>query len=342
MKISKMLITIDSHTAGTPTRTLVGGLPHIPGKTMVEKMEYIKGTHDNIRTLLVYEPRGHIAMAAAILTEPCNPEADIGVIFMETLGYLPMCGTDTVGVCTVLAETGMISVVEPESNVILDTPAGLVKTRIRVKNGKAKSVTLRNVPAFLHSMDVDLSLPELGGVKVDIAYGGNWFAIASADELGIEISRHNTQTLVRYAKLIGEALNGKIEVRHPEKSFIKGIHHVQFSTKLTSSNANVKNNVVILPYGLIDRSPCGTGTCAKMATLYARGELQLGDEFLHEGIIGTLFRGKLIEECKVGHFRAVVPEVTGTAYITGMHQFVTDEEDPLRDGFLLNSEPVFP
>ncbi len=171
--------------------------------------------------------------------------------------------------------------------------------------------------------------------------GGNWFAIASADELGIEISRHNTQTLVRYAKLIGEALNGKIEVRHPEKSFIEGIHHVQFSTKLTSSNANVRNNVVILPYGSIDRSPCGTGTCAKMATLYAIGELRLGDEFIHEGIIGILFRGKLIEECKVGHFRAVVPEVTGTAYITGMHQFVTDEEDPLRYGFLLNSEPVF-
>lgn len=326
MKLSKMLFTIDSHTAGAPTRTVIGGLLHVPGKTMVEKKEYLRDTHDEIRALLVWEYK---ATGAVVLTEPCKPEADIGVIFTEP-NYIAMCGTDTIGVCTVLVETGMVSVVEPETSVILDTPAGLVKTRIRVKNGKAKSVTFRNVPAFLHSMDVKLSVPELGIVKVDIAYGGEFFAIVCADELGIEISLGNTDTLIRYANLIGEAVNKKVEVRHPEKPFIKGVYQVQFFTRLTNSNANAKNLVVILPHGYFDPSPCGTGTCAKMAVLYAKGELRLGNKFLHESVIGTLFQGKLLEECKVGHFTAVVPEITGTAYITGIHQLVVDEEDPLR------------
>jgi len=335
MRFQRMITTIDTHTEGEPTRTVIGGLPHIPGKTMAEKMQYLKENLDSLRTMLVYEPRGNEVMSGAILTQPCHPDADIGVIYIEVGGYLPMCGHDTIGCCTAMIEAGIVPAQEPVTTIRLDTPAGLVVARVAVENLAAKGVTFRNIPSFLYQADVEVDVPDYGRVRTDIAYGGNFYALVDVRQVGLEIAPERAGDLVRAGIAIREAVNAQHHVRHPEKAFIEGLTHVEFYGPAVHPEAHAKNAVVIPP-GSIDRSPCGTGTSAKLATLYAKGELKLGQEFVHEGIIGTVFRARILEETKVGDLLAVVPEITGRAYVTGINQFVVDPEDPLKEGFLLS------
>lgn len=334
MKINRMISAIDTHTCGAPTRNIIGGLPYIPGKTMSDKMKYFQEKYDKLRTMLMFEPRGRSNMSGAIFTEPCHPDADIGVFFIEVGGYLPMCGHSTIGCCTALVETGMISTTEPITLASLDTPAGLIKVKLEIENNYCKSVTIRNIPSFLYASNVDILIKDIGKIYVDIAYGGNFYAIVEAASVGLSILPENANQIITMGKFIREAVNKKIKVRHPEKEFINDVTHVQFYGPPTHKDAHAKNVVVILP-GAISRSPCGTGTSARLATMYAKKEIKMGEEFVYESPIGTIFKAKIVEEVTVGSFKAVINEITGSAYVTGIHQFVVDNNDPLKEGFYI-------
>ncbi|PGE03222.1 proline racemase [Bacillus pseudomycoides] len=333
MRSQRVFTTIDTHTGGNPTRTLISGLPKLIGENMAEKMLHMKKEYDWIRKLLMNEPRGHDVMSGALLTDPCHPEADIGVIYIETGGYLPMCGHDTIGVCMALVESGLIPVYEPITSLKLDTPAGLVEVDISVQDGKAKEVSFCNIPAFLLK-SISVHVEGIGNVDIDIAYGGNFYAIIDGEALGLELVPENASTIIDKAIQIRNTINEKFEVIHPQYSFIKGVTHIEFYTDPTHETAHVKNTVVVPPGG-IDRSPCGTGTSAKLAVLYANKKIAMQEEFVHESIVGSLFKGSVIDTTYVENIEAVVTKITGSAWLMGMHRFFYNEEDPLKEGFLL-------
>jgi proline racemase len=334
MRFNRLLSAIDAHTVGNPERVVIGGAPMIPGKTMLEKAKYVRHHLDHLRTLLVDEPRGHGNMYASFLVPPTTEQADYGVIFMENGGYPTMCGHATIAICTVLVEAGFVEPQEPETVIVLDTPAGLVRAQAAVKDGKAQSVTFKNVPSFLYNSDVKVDVPNFGLLTVDIAYGGNFYAILPVESVGLHIAPEYASELVILGTQIWQTVNEQVSVQHPEKPEINCVNFVEFSGPSTHPGVTIKNAVVAPPLGM-DRSPCGTGTCAKMATLHAKGELALNQQFVHESIIGTLFYGELIEETQVGEYRAVVPTIRGSAYIMGIQHFVLDPEDPFPAGFFL-------
>lgn len=334
MKFDRSIMAVDSHTMGEPTRIVVGGLPNIPGKTMADIKEYLEENMDYVRTSLMHEPRGHKDMFGSIITRPVHEDADFGIVFMDGGGYLNMCGHGSIGAVTVAIDTGMVPTVEPETHVKFDAPAGLITARAKVENGAVKSVTIRNVPAFLYLRDAVVNVPELGEIKFDVSFGGSFFAIVNAKQLDMEVTPANIDRLTKAGMAIRKAANEQLKIQHPTLAHIHSIDLVEIYDKPTHPEANYKN-VVIFGEGQADRSPCGTGTSAKMATLYAKGELKLGDEFVYESIIGTLFRGRLVETTTVGDYQAVVPEITGSAYITGFNQFVIDPNDPVKHGFML-------
>jgi len=334
MKFSRMLTAVDSHTGGNAERVVVAGAPPVPGETMLEKLKYVRDHWDHLRTLLVHEPRGHSNMFVSLLTPPTVSEADFGVIYLEPGGYATMCGHGTIAICTVLVETGLVPAREPVTDIVLDTPAGVVRTKVAVKDGLAESVTIQNVPSFLYKADVEVDVPGVGQVKADIAYGGNFYAILPAESVGLQITAEHANEIISYGTRIWQAVNEQVDIHHPEEPEIDCVNYVEFSAPATNPAATLKNAVVVPPAG-IDRSPCGTGTSAKMATLYARGQLGLDEEFVHESIIGSLFYGRLIAETKVGPYTAVVPTIRGNAYIMGFQQFVLDPRDPFPAGFLL-------
>ncbi|MEI7778419.1 MAG: proline racemase family protein [Actinomycetes bacterium] len=332
MRSQRVFHVVDSHTEGMPTRVVVGGIGQIPGATMMERRNYFLENLDEVRQLLMYEPRGHASMSGAILQPSTRPDATWGVLYIEVSGCLPMCGHGTMGVATVLVETGMVEVVEPITLIPLDTPAGLVIAEVEVEAGRAKSVTLQNVPSFAAGLDRKVAVPGLGEVTFDMAYGGNFYAILSSDTLGVEFDRANKDQILRNSLALIDAINDQDEPVHPENADIRGCHHVQVlapgSTALASRHA-----MAIYP-GWFDRSPCGTGTSARMAQLHARGELPLNVDFRNESFIGRHFVGRLIQETVVGGRPAVIPTVKGRAWITGTGQYMRADDDPFPAGFL--------
>jgi proline racemase len=336
MKIDKMITTIDTHTGGNPTRTVISGIPKLKGNTMSERMIYMKDHFDWFRKVLVNEPRGHEVMSGAILQEPCHPNADVGVIYIETGGYLPMCGHDTIGFCTALVEGGLIEYEDPIKKLTLDTPAGLVTVDIRIEQGKVTSVAFRNVPSFLYK-NISINVPGLGEFDCDIAYGGNFYGIISADDIGLSLTPSNTEKIIDAAIKIRRTINAQYNIIHPENHFIKGLTHIEFYTNPSHPDAHVKNTVVVPPGG-IDRSPCGTGTSAKMSTLFAKGQLKKNEWFVHESIVGSLFKGCITDVVDVSGIPGTINYISGSAYVTGFHKFVLNDEDPLLEGFLLIPE----
>ena len=316
MRAARVFHAVDSHTEGMPTRVVTGGVGVLPGDTMLERKLRFEREQDHVRTLLMHEPRGHGAMSGAILQPPTRPDADWGVVFIEVSGCLPMCGHGTIGVATVLVETGMVAVTEPETIVRLDVPAGLVEARVAVRDGRARGVTIRNVPAFLLARD-----QEALGIPYDLAFGGNFYAIAPAAAAGLTVAPEHAGALIARGLELMAAVGEPV---HPREPGIRGCRHVIW----TSDEPDGRSAVAIHP-GWVDRSPCGTGTSARMAMLHARGELALGESFVHRSIIGTAFEGRLVEEVDGG----VVPEITGRAWITGMGQYLLDPEDPFPHGF---------
>lgn len=334
MQVTRTINAVDSHTMGEPTRIVTGGIPSIPGKTMPEKKAYLEKNLDFLRTGIMLEPRGHNDMFGSIITAPTMDEADLGIIFMDGGGYLNMCGHGTIGAMTVALETGMIPMVEPVTKVVLEAPAGLVRGDVAVRNGKVQEVSFKNVPSFLYKKDVEIDIPEIGKVTLDISFGGSFFAIVSAKKLGIEVKPENAQKLNQLGMLIRDIVNETVQVQHPELPHINTVDLVEIYDDPTDPTANFKN-VVVFGQGQVDRSPCGTGTSAKLATLHAKGLFNEGETFIYESILGTLFKGKIVGKTKVGEIDAIIPEITGSAYITGFNQFVFDDEDPVKYGFIL-------
>ncbi|MET9338005.1 MULTISPECIES: proline racemase family protein [unclassified Nonomuraea] len=333
MRSKRVFHAVDSHTEGMPTRVIVGGVGVIPGNSMAERRVYFREHLDPIKQLLMNEPRGHSAMSGAILQPPTRPDADWGVLFIEVSGYLPMCGHGTIGVATVLVETGMVEVVEPVTTVRLEVPAGLVVVDVAVKDGAAESVTLRNVPAYSERLDAVVEVPGFGEVRYDLAYGGNFYAVVDLDSYKLPFDRAAKNEILAAGLATMAAINESDEPVHREDDRIRGCHHVYFAAP-GSTAAHSRHAMAIYP-GWFDRSPCGTGTSARMAQLHARGELALGADFVNESFIGTRFVGRLVEETSVGGRPAVVPTITGRAWVTGTAQYFLDPRDPFPEGFIL-------
>ncbi|RKD23674.1 proline racemase [Caminicella sporogenes DSM 14501] len=334
MRAIRSIHAVDSHTMGEPTRIVIGGIPNIPGKTMAEKKAYLENEMDHIRKSIMLEPRGHNDMFGSVITSSVHEEADFGIIFMDGGGYLNMCGHGSIGAVTVAIETGIIKAVEPYTNVVMDTPAGIVKAKAKVENGKVKEVSIVNVPAFHYKKDVEIDVPGIGKVVLDISFGGSFFAIVDAKQLGLKVAPQNTQKLIEVGLNIRDIINKSIEIQHPELEHIKTVDLVEIYDEPTHPDANLKN-VVIFGQGQVDRSPCGTGTSAKLATLYSKGKIKENELFVYESILGTLFKGRVVGTTEVKGYKAIIPEITGSAYITGFNHFLIDPDDPLKYGFVL-------
>ncbi len=333
MRAKRVFHAVDSHTEGMPTRVIVGGVGEIPGDTMMAKRLHFMEHMDDIRTLLMFEPRGHASMSGAILQPSTRDDADWGVVYIEVTGCLPMCGHGTIGVATVLVETGMVEVTEPITTIRLDTPAGLVVAEVAVDDGVAKAVTIRNVASFAHALDRTVEVPGIGPVAYDMAFGGNFYAIVDAQALGVAFDRANGDEILRRSLAMMDAINASEEPVHPTQSAIRGCHHIQVVAP--GSDARRSRHAMAIHPGWFDRSPCGTGTSARMAQLHARGELPLDTDFVNESFIGTTFTGRLIEETTVGDVAAVIPTITGRAWVTGTAQYFLAPDDPFPAGFLL-------
>jgi proline racemase len=336
MRFSSLLTAVDAHACGEPGRVITGGVLDPPGATMFEKMAWLREHRDDIRQRMLREPRGYPAMCCNVILPPTIAGADAGFVIMEPVEYPPMSGTNTICVVTVLIETGMVRVTEPVTHLRLETPAGLIEIDAEVRDGKCRAVTFRNVPAFATHLDAVVEVRGLGTVTVDVAWGGMFYVIADAAPLGLRLTPDEARDAVRVAELIKAAAREQLPVAHPENPGIAGISIAQLSGEPLGPRAHRRNTVVVSTgksSGVLDRSPCGTGTCAKMAVLHAKGQLPLGQDFVHEGILGTTFTGRLIEETRVGPYAAVAPTLTGSAWITGFAQYVVDPEDPFPDGF---------
>jgi proline racemase len=333
MRSRRVLHAVDSHTEGMPTRVVTGGVGVLPGETMFDRRRWFMEHSDELRTLLMYEPRGHSAMSGAILQPPTRPDADWGVLYIEVSGCLPMCGHGTIGVATVLVETGMVTVTEPVTTIRLDTPAGLVVAEVAVEDGAAESVTIRNVPSYSHALDQAVEVPGFGQVRYDIAYGGNFYAMVQLDDLGLPYDLAVKQQLLDAGLAIMDAINDQNRPVHPENPEIDVCHHVQLIAP--GSDAKHSRHAMAIHPGWFDRSPCGTGTSARMAQLHARGELALHTDFVNTSFIGRSFTGRLVEEVMVGDRPGVVPTITGSAWVTGTAQYLLDPTDPFPAGFLL-------
>lgn len=344
MRISNMIQAVDAHAGGEHGRVIVGGVLDVPGKTMFEKMQYLQTHADGLRKRMLREPRGYPAANCNLILPPTHPDADAGFVIMEQVEYPGMSGTNTICVTTVLLETGMIPMREPITELTLEAPAGLIRVRAECANGKVKSVTFQNVPAFAVHLDKQIEVPQLGTVTVDVAYGGMFYVIAEAARFGLKLTPDEGRDIVRISEMIKAATQEQLPVVHPEQPGFAGVTIAELSAPPTRPDAHLKNAVTVSTgkldwdrpstwTGAIDRSPCGTGTCAKMATLHAKGKLKLNEDFRHEGILGTVFTGRLIGETNVGQYPAVIPTLSGQAWITGMASYVLDPEDPFPDGF---------
>ncbi|MFD3445837.1 proline racemase family protein [Microbacteriaceae bacterium 4G12] len=331
MRSKRMFTAVDSHTEGMPTRVVTGGVGVIPGATMNEKRLHFIEHLDDLRLLLMNEPRGHSAMSGAILQPSTRDDCDWGVLYIEVSGCLPMCGHGTIGVATVLVETGMVEVVEPVTTIRLDTPAGLVIARVAVSDGHADSVTLENVPSYVVRLDDVVDVPGYGRVPYSLAFGGNFYAMVDLDAVGLPFDRARQQEILAAGLAIMAAINGTAPPKHPEIEGLDHVHHVEFLAP--GSDARLSRHAMAIYPGWFDRSPCGTGTSARMAELWGRGELALGDDFVNESFIGSRFTGRLIGETTVGGIPAVVPTITGRAWVTGVGQYLLDPSDPFPTGF---------
>jgi proline racemase len=332
MKFTRIIPCIDTHSSGEATRVVVGGIPKLKGRTMAEKQAYFKEHYDHLRPTMLKEPRGFAGLLGAVLTEPTSPEADIGVIYLWTDGYFSACGDSTYSVSAVLVNTGMVEVKEPVTEIILDTVAGPVRTKVYVEDGEAKSIAMEGVPSF-YTETVRMEVPKVGEVEADIAYGGLWYAFIEADSIGLEPSLENKDHWIPLGWEIRNYMADRVKVSHPDYPELNVLDLVTFYTEPTVEGAHTRHWNVFGPKQSC-RSPAGTCTNARMAALYGKGDLKVGEEFVAESTISTLHYGKVLKEVKVGKHRGVQPEVSATAYITALNQIVIDPRDPQKNGFL--------
>jgi proline racemase len=328
----RRLRAVDSHTEGMPTRVVVSGVDPIPGRTMAERREWFVEHADDLRRFLVDEPRGHAAMSGAILQPATRPDADWGVLFVEVSGCLPMCGHGTIGVATVLVHEGLVPVTEPTTTIRLDTPAGLVVATVTVEGGVARSVSLANVASYVEALDCRVEVPGIGDVRYDLAFGGNFYAIVDVDELGLGLDLASAPALLQTGMRIMAAIGQRPAPVHRTDPRIRGCHHVAL-TRL--EEPLLARHAMVIHPGWFDRSPCGTGTSARLAQLVARGLATDGDTFTNVSLIGTRFTARVLERTDVGGREAIIPEITGRAWVTGVAEYVLDPDDPFPAGFAI-------
>ncbi|MEQ9813115.1 MAG: 4-hydroxyproline epimerase [Azospirillaceae bacterium] len=330
---SHTFFCLDGHTCGNPVRVVAGGGPFLAGATMSERRQAFMRDHDWIRTGLMFEPRGHDMMSGTILYPPCRDDCDVALLYIETSGCLPMCGHGTIGTVTMIVERGLVTPRQP-GVLRLDTPAGLVVAEYRQEGAHVEAVKITNVPSYLAARDVTVAVEGLGEVTVDIAYGGNFYAIVEPQAAYPSLAGVGVSDLLTWSPRLRRALNEAVEIVHPENPTIRGVSHVEWTGEPTIDGADARNAVF---YGdrAIDRSPCGTGTSARMAQLAARGELGVGDSFVHESIIGSLFTGRVEAAATVGDHPAIVPSIEGWARMTGLNTIFIDDRDPFAHGFVV-------
>ena len=344
MRLDPVIEAVEVHAGGEPGRVIVGGVHDVPGASMLEKRNHLRDHGDRLRHLMLREPRGYPALCANVLLPPTDTAADAGYVIMEQAEYPAMSGSNTICTATVLIDEGLVRVTEPITELVLEAPAGLIRVRAEVREGRARSITFENVPAFVHRLNVPVEVPGLGTINVDVAWGGMWYALTEAAALGFNLTPDEGRELVRVGEMVKAAAREQIPVSHPEQPELSGISIVELTGPPSVPGAHAKNTVVVSSgtldwsrpesfTGVLDRSPCGTGTCARMAVLHARGELPIGQDFVHEGILGTTWTGRLLRETTVGPHPAVVPQLTGSAWITGRTRYVVDDADPFPDGF---------
>lgn len=329
--MKKTFFCIDSHTCGCPVRLVAGGGPYLNGNSMMERRLHFMEEYDWIRKGLMFEPRGHDMMSGSILYPPIDPNNDTGVLYIETSGCLPMCGHGTIGTVTIAIEEGLVIPKIP-GKLRLETPAGLILIDYVQEGPKVKTVKLTNVKSFLYKSELTVNCPDLGEIVADVAYGGNFYAIVDPQKNFRDISDFSASQLIHYGKLIRSLLNEKYEFIHPENENIYGLSHIQWTGKPTKENSTGRN-AVLVGENALDRSPCGTGTSARMAQWYAKGKLKPGDEFVHESYIGSQFIGRIEEVTQLAGQAAIIPSVEGWAIITGYSQIIIDDMDPYKEGF---------
>ncbi|MEZ5812363.1 MAG: 4-hydroxyproline epimerase [Rhizobiaceae bacterium] len=322
---------IDGHTCGNPVRLVAGGGPRLDGATMMEKRAHFLAEYDWIRTGLMFEPRGHDMMSGSFLYPSTRPDCDIAILFIETSGCLPMCGHGTIGTVTFALEHGLVTPKTP-GVLMLDTPAGAVKAEYRQEGRYVEEVRITNVPSFLHAEKLKVECPDLGDLYVDIAYGGNFYAIVEAQPNFEDMDDHTVDQLLDWSPILRARLNALYEFVHPEKPAIDRLTHIMWTGQPKAEGASARNAVF---YGerAIDRSPCGTGTSARMAQLHATGRLRQGDRFVHESIIGSTFEGRIEGETEVAGRPAIIPSIAGWARMTGLNTIFLDDRDPFVKGF---------
>jgi trans-L-3-hydroxyproline dehydratase len=329
------ITSIDAHTEGEPFRVITDGYPELPGESILARRRYAMENLDHLRTALMWEPRGHADMYGCIVTPPVTPEADFGVLFMHNEGYSTGCGHGIIAITTVAVETGLLPMTSPETQVKIDTPSGLVTAHARVSEGRVQSVYFHNVPSFVLVLDEAVDVPGLGKVRYDIAYGGAFYAFVQAEEVGVRCSPEDFRALIEKGMAIKRSIMASRPIPHPFEEDLSFLYGTIFIGPPQEQGAHSRN-VCIFAEGEVDRSPTGTGVSARLAIHHARGEINLNEPITIESIIDSRFSGRVVQTTTFGSHPAIIPEVEGTAYITGRHEFLIDPNDPLRNGFLLS------
>jgi trans-L-3-hydroxyproline dehydratase len=328
------ITSIDAHTAGEPLRIITGGLPEIPGTTMLEKRRYARAHLDHLRIALMWEPRGHADMYGAILTEPVTPDGDVGVLFIHNEGFSTMCGHGIIALAAVGVDTGLIPFREGGPEIRIDTPAGRVMASVRRENGRVAAASFLNVPSFVYTLDQEVEVMGIGRVRYDVAFGGAFYAFCRAEELGVGLTAADFQRLIDIGGRIKKAVMESLPIRHPFEPDM-GFLYGTIIVGAAHEPGHHSRNVCIFAEGEVDRSPTGTGVSARAALHYARGEIGVGEPFIVESILGTCFTGEVVETTRFGPYAAVIPRVSGMAYMTGRNEWLIDPADPLRQGFIL-------
>lgn len=332
-RYDRKIVTIDSHTQGEPTRLLISGAEDINGSTMAAKRDDFQARYDHLRCLLTREPRGHRDMFVAAVTEPVSSEAHFGLIYMDARRYPYLCGHATIGAVTTLIETGVIEATEREPVIIVDTPSGPLKTYAQIKNGRVLSVGIDMVPSFVFQTDIPLEVPDFGMLNIDLVYVGGFFAMVSAPSVGLEFVPANSNKLISLGMSIIKAANNALSVSHPEKPEVRTVDVTEFYHEDTEKKKGT--SVVIYGEAHMDRSPCGTGTTAKMTLMHHKNKLSLGEVYTSGSPLGTEFKGRIVKETVIGGHKGIIGRIAGSAAVTGYHQFVIDSADPFQYGFLL-------
>lgn len=328
------ITTIDAHTAGEPFRVITDGLPELKGDSVLARRRYAKENLDHLRRALMWEPRGHADMYGCILSAPVMPDSDVSVLFIHNEGYSTMCGHGIIGLATVMVETGMIELQQPETTIRIDTPAGQVTAHARIENGRAQSVYFDNVPSFALALDEKVDVPGIGRLRYDLAFGGAFYAYVDSAQIGLTCAPENFRALIEAGTAIKRAVTASRVITHPFEEDLSFLYGTILSGPAHSSDADTRN-VCVFAEGELDRSPTGTGVSGRVAIEFARGNLKLNQPFTVESIIGTRFTGSVIETTTFGPHSAVIPRVEGSAFVTGRHEFLIDPRDPLREGFFL-------